>query len=92
MGFSVWHVAGLVLVLAFYLRDSGIWVSSAKSGAAVGSMQDEFGDVSVAHDSPVLTLEQEAVGEPKLSRRKTHEAEDTTVSSPHFVHIKFCQS
>ena len=97
MAFSVWSLACLGLVVCLYLRDSGLWVSSTKSGgsgAGVGVSQP----LSVPASSVTVGVDGNSMaGVPKLSRRKTLGNDDDVLpasSVPAFrnLHIKFCQS
>ena len=96
MAFSAWSLACLGLVVCLYLRDSGLWVSSTKSG---GSMEEEFSQpLSVPASSVTVGVDGNSMaGVPKLSRRKTLGNDDDVLpasSLPAFrnLHIKFCQS
>ena len=102
MAFSAWSLACLGLVVCLYLRDSGLWVSSTKSGGSGtgvgGSMEEEFSQpLSVPASSATVGVDGNSMaGVPKLSRRKTLGNDDDVLpaSVPAFrnLHIKFCQS
>jgi len=104
MAFSAWswRVACLGLVVCLYLRDSGLWVSSTKSGGAGvgGSMEEEFSQpLSMSASSVTVGVDGNSMaGVPKLSRRKTlgggNDDDVLPASVPAFrnLHIKFCQS
>lgn len=94
LGGSPWQFVLFAIIFYLNLKDSGLWTASASKQASAGSgMADEFrvGEESVSVSSGGMSFPV-SDDSPKLSRRKSLQADSMRGVSVRNVHIMFCQS